>query len=223
MRRLVLNQTLPQQQSRNHNRNDPEASRRFVKLSEAYAVLGNPTKRERYDRDTQRPTGGPPSNVNRGSHSSYGPYGSRPANGLSRRRTQFRGPPPSFYRSGGWGSQGGKRGSQAEAAASSPPRPAPRYAGSGASNIGGIGTGSSQTDWNNDVPYFDRDGHYRTQEQQEQRRMKRIRKDSVDYDSGGSMLINFLLVSGVISLAYLISTTFENGRVRTKTKAHHSN
>lgn len=49
--------------------------------------------------------------------------------------------------------------------------------------------------------------------------MKRIRKDSVDYDSGGSMLINFILVSGVISLAYLISTTFENGRVSNKNKS----
>lgn len=46
--------------------------------------------------------------------------------------------------------------------------------------------------------------------------MKRIRKDSVDYDSGGGMLINFVLIGGIISLAYMISTTFENGRVRNK-------
>lgn len=189
-----------------------------MKISEAYAVLGNPTKRESYDRDSLQPSGGPPSTVNRGSHSSSGPYGSRPASGLSRRRTQFRGPPPSFYRSGGWGSQGAKRASQAEAAASSPPHPAPSSAGSGASSKGGFGIGGSQTDWNSDIPHFDRDGHYRTQEQQEQRRMKRIRKDSVDYDSGGSMLLNFVLIGGVISLAYMISTTVENGRVRNKSK-----
>lgn len=201
-----------------HNRRDPDASHRFVKISEAYAVLGNPIKRERYDRDAQRPSGPPPSNVKQGSHSSSGPYGSRPPSGLSRRRTQFRGPPPSFYRSGGWGSQGGKKSSQAEAAASSSTRPSPISADSGASNTGGVGTGCSQTDWNDDVPYFDRDGHYRTQEQQEQRRMKRIRKDSVEYDGGGSMMINFVLVGGIIFIAYMISTSFENGRVGNKNK-----
>lgn len=195
-----------------------------MEISEAYAVLGNPAKRERYDRDTQkRPSGGPLSSVNRGggssSHSSSGPLGSRPASGLSRRRTQFRGPPPSFYRSGGWGSQGAKRASQAEAAASAPPRPAPRSAASGASNTrGGIGIGGSQTGWDNDVPHFDRDGHYRTQEQQEQRRIKRNRGDSVDYESGGSILIKFALVGGVLSLAYLITTTVENGRVHPHNK-----
>jgi len=38
-----------------------------------------------------------------------GPAGGRPASGLSRRRTQFRGPPPSFYASGGWGAHSAKR------------------------------------------------------------------------------------------------------------------
>lgn len=191
-----------------------------MKVSEAYAVLGSPSKRERYDIDTQRASGGPASTVNRASHSSSGPYGSRPASGLSRRRTQFRGPPPSFYRNGGWGSQGAKRASQAEAAASSPHHPAQRSAGPGASGTGGIGTGESQNDWINinDVPHFDRDGHYRTQEQQEQRRMRRIREDSVDYEGGGNMLINFILIVGVISIPYLISTTFHDARMHDKHK-----
>lgn len=189
-----------------------------MKISEAYAVLGNHTKREIYDRDSQRPLGGPSSSENRGSNSKSGPCGSRPASGLSRRRTQFRGPPPSFYRSGGWGSQEAKRASQAETAASPSSHPAPSSAGSGASNTEDFRDGRSHSDWNNDIPHFDHDGHYRTQQQQEQRRLKRMHNDSLDYDNGGSMLINFVLVGGVISLAYLISTTFDNGRVRNKKK-----
>lgn len=99
-----------------HNRDDPLASKRFMRISEAYSVLSNTDRRAKYDRDVLRlhdqraeaaAAAGP---HHRGaSYSSTGPAGGRPASGLSRRRGTFRGPPPSFYRSGGWGAHGAKR------------------------------------------------------------------------------------------------------------------
>ncbi|KAK4138867.1 DnaJ-domain-containing protein, partial [Trichocladium antarcticum] len=102
-----------------HNPADPLAPNKFMRLSEAYAVLGHTDKRARYDRDVlrhhQRAHGrhnhGPSPSSSSGSsyHSSTGPAGGRPASGLSRRRSAFQGPPPSFFRSGGWGAHGAKR------------------------------------------------------------------------------------------------------------------
>lgn len=186
-----------------HNPNDPQASDRFVKISEAYAVLGNPQKRERYDLDIQRAQGGPTRHAQRGSHSSSStPFGSRPASGLSRRRTHFKGPPPSFYRSGGWGQQSAKRQSQANAAAES--------AGTGDSRGGGLGPGQGQAGFANDVPHFDQEGHYRTQEQQDQRRQRRMGQESVDYSREGSMLAKFVFVTAVVTFAYSIPAMFDN-------------
>ena len=171
-------------------------------ISEAYAVLGNAQKRERYDRDNQRVSAASSAGLRRGSHaSSTTPFGSRPPSGLSRRRTQFRGPPPSFYRSGGWGSQGEKRQAQAEAAGS---------ANAGVHMGGGFGSVGAQTGWSNDVPHFDRQGHFRTQEQQDLRRQRRMEEQTAyDYTGSGSMLINFILVGTVVSLACFIPTLFE--------------
>lgn len=96
------------------NRTDPSASQRFARISAAYNVLGNASKRQTYDRDngfhhTQHAQTHPPT----GSHSSHsanapgGSYaGSRPASGLSKRRGTFTGPPPSFYAHGGYGGTG---------------------------------------------------------------------------------------------------------------------
>ena len=187
-----------------HNRNDPQASERFVKISEAYATLGNPQKRERYDRDIQGAQ-----NVPRGSHSSSStPFGSRPPSGLSRRRTQFKGPPPSFYRSGGWGSQGSKRQAQAEGSGS---------AGTGEPRGGGYRPGQGHAGFN-DVPHFDQEGHYRTQEQQDRRRRRRREEESVGFVDGDSTLFQFFLVSAVISLALSIPTVFNTSRDTRKKK-----
>ncbi|KAH8671191.1 hypothetical protein BX600DRAFT_548217 [Xylariales sp. PMI_506] len=105
--------TLSKSHHPDHNRSDPNASQRFMRLREAYATLSNPSTRTRYDREVLRlhhhhgGAGGP---RHGGSYSSANnPAGGRPATGLSRRRTTFRGPPPSFYRSGGWGDHGAKR------------------------------------------------------------------------------------------------------------------
>ena len=201
------------------NRNDPQASSRFVKIAEAYAVLGNPQKRERYDRDTRRASGDTSAGVRRATHtSSSTPFGSRPPSGLSRRRTQFRGPPPSFYRSGGWGSQGEKRQAQADAAASTSAHAAAGSANAGSRMRGGFGPAGAQAGWNNDVPHFDRQGHFRTQEQQDQRRKRRMEEQTIyDYGGSGSMLINFIFVGTAVSLACFLPTLFErNERKRAR-------
>ena len=192
-----------------HNPNDPQASERFVKISEAYATLGKPEKRERYDRDIQSAQGTSRSNTPRGSHSSSStPFGSRPASGLSRRRTQFKGPPPSFYRSGGWGTQGSKRQAQAEGS---------RSAGTGEPRGGGFGPGQGQAGLNN-VPHFDQEGHHRTQEKQDQRRRGRMEDGSVGFVDGGSVLFRFLLVSAVVTLALSTPTIFNTSRDGRKKK-----
>ncbi|CAI7564447.1 unnamed protein product [Penicillium glandicola] len=93
------------------NRTDPNASQRFARISAAYNVLSNVQKRATYDRDhgfhnTQHTSPGQSHSHQRpmGSHSSYA--GSRPASGLSKRRSAFHGPPPSFYEQGGYGTTG---------------------------------------------------------------------------------------------------------------------
>lgn len=186
-----------------HNPNDPQASERFVKISEAYAILGSPQKRERYDRDIQGVQGANRSKATRGSHSSYPtPFGSRPASGLSRRRTQFKGPPPSFYRSGGWGAQGSKRQAQAEGSGT---------AETGEPRGGGFGPGQGQAGFN-DVPHFDRERHHRTQEQQDERRRRRIEDQSVGFTEGSSVIFQFLLITAVVTFALSIPTLFDRSR-----------
>ncbi|KAK2003313.1 DnaJ-domain-containing protein, partial [Colletotrichum falcatum] len=73
-----------------HNRDDPNASRKFHAIAEAYSVLGTPAKRAAYDRSLPTSSGPASSHGRRGSyHSTSGPAGGRPASGLSRRRTTF--------------------------------------------------------------------------------------------------------------------------------------
>ena len=192
-----------------HNPQDPQASDRFVRISEAYAILGNPEKRSRYDRDTLHNNNGPTISKQRGSHSSSStPFGSRPASGLSRRRTQFKGPPPSFYRSGGWGQQSAKRQSQANATAGS----------TNADNAsgGGLGPGQGRAGLDHDVPHFDREGHARTQAQQDRRRRRRLAEENVEYDGGGSVLLRFALVGAVISFAWSTTVYFSDDVNRRK-------
>jgi curved DNA-binding protein CbpA len=89
------------------NRSDPNAATRFAQISESYAVLGNPEKRKRYDRDVMRARAIEQQHSGRQRSSAGGAaggtVGSRPASGLSRRRSVFKGPPPSFYANGGMG------------------------------------------------------------------------------------------------------------------------
>ncbi len=73
------------------------------------------------------------------------------------------------------------------------------------------------------MPHFDRDGHFRTQEQQELRRRRRMAAadDAVSFEGGGSsMLLNFLFVGGIISLAIVVPTVF--GRMMDRKRKEHA-
>ncbi|KAI4154630.1 MAG: hypothetical protein L6R39_001367 [Caloplaca ligustica] len=191
-----------------HNPGDTHAAERFVEISEAYAILGNPPKREKYDRETQRATSSSSNNAPRGSYWSSAPYGARPASGLSKRRTPFHGPPPSFYRSGGYGAHEAKRQRQADSTASAHASAASGSGNAGPSTAGGFGPAGSAGGLDNDVPHFDRYGHTRTQEQQDQRRVRRAGEGEIDYVHGGSIFLNFILVSGILAVACLVPAVF---------------
>ncbi|KUJ12143.1 DnaJ-domain-containing protein [Mollisia scopiformis] len=185
--------TLSKTHHPDRNPNDPSASHRFVQISEAYAILGTPAKRQAYDREhlshSHSHHHSPPP---QGSYHSSGPAGGRPASGLSRRRTQFRGPPPSFYRSGGWGAHSAKR----QAAQNND-----------AETGGGMGPGQSPWGQVNDVPHFDREGHTRTHENNTRRWARRKGMEDGWIPEQGAprgMLANFLFVSGIISLGILV-------------------
>lgn len=138
------------------------------------------------------------------SSTSSSPAGGRPASGLSRRRAQFRGPPPSFYRSGGWGSHAEKR------------RTAQGQTGPGTQtgeHRGGYPPHQeSQYPFGeqNDVRHFDREAHYRTQQLQDQRRrwrtkMERQRVPMVD---GKGIARDLCLIGGMLALIVMIPSMF---------------
>ncbi|RPA90064.1 DnaJ-domain-containing protein [Choiromyces venosus 120613-1] len=149
------------------NRHDPHAPKRFVRISSAYAILGNPENKEKYDREIRRRVGG---NAARGPSSAGGsPVGARPARGLSKRRTHFHGPPPSFYRNGGWATFKGSHNG-----------PKPNTAGGN-----GAAAGFSKDSYMDDVPHFNFDLKYRQHRMQEQRWESRYRAPRVvDRDKG---------------------------------------
>lgn len=198
--------------------NDPSKSKKFVAISEAYSVLGSPEKRQRYDRDFL-PASAPESSGHaghRGSYSSHStPAGGRPASGLSKRRTQFKGPPPSFYRSGGWGAHSEKRGQYASHGPGET-RDHPSAAGTGP---GGFARGDDH-----DVPHFDQRGHFVRHEKIEKTRHRARRKvertlDDLDYSGGGaSPLFNFIMISGALAVIVSVSGLLLGGSPKSHSK-----
>ncbi|ROT41250.1 DnaJ-domain-containing protein [Sodiomyces alkalinus F11] len=186
-----------------HHPDNPTATARFHALSEAYSILGTPAKRAAYDRDLNRlsPSSAQAGGVApRGSYHSSGHAGGRPATGLSRRRTPFRGPPPSFYKNASWhphahahanghghganssaaagGGGGGGGGGGTQHRPQNEPDPSHPEAGAGAAGWtalgarGGMGPGQDPFGHTLDgsMPHFDRAGHQRTQREQDRRR-----------------------------------------------------
>ncbi|KAJ4423578.1 hypothetical protein N0V82_001744 [Gnomoniopsis sp. IMI 355080] len=214
-----------------HNRADPHASRRFMRISEAYNVLSHSTSRAKYDRDVLRLHESHPAAAAatpRGSYSSTGPAGGRPASGLSRRRGTFRGPPPSFYRSGGWGAHGAKRsaahddstGSGSGASSSSSSSSAHREErpeGSGyytSYNTGGMGPGQEpfgRGTATGEVPHFDRsakEAHTRMHDNFRQRRMRReggfpFPSASSDFSDAGTFFLVLLVLGVAVGIPYV--------------------
>lgn len=210
--------------------NDPDASKKFVKVSEAYHTLGSQTARQQYDQIYFAEKGGGSRRARSGSYSSAsegGPAGARPASGLSRRRTQFRGPPPSFYRNGAWGVHGAKRSAaQGESHTGEQSQAPPSGAAytstggpSGSNNSPSFGSGGfspgQEAEWDYDpsIPHWDRAGHFRTHEGIRKRSSGRsgVQNERNAYDevtSGGSLLFNFVAVSGVLGLVVSVPAFF---------------
>ena len=220
-----------------HNQHDPAAGKRFMRISEAYGVLSSAERRAKYDRDVLRLHersahnyyhGNGHHNVHhhRGSYSSTGPAGGRPASGLSRRRGTFHGPPPSFYRNGGWGAHSAKRSQAHEESTNGNGRGSHgdrthhhhhqqqhwSFAGAGAGSAtfgGGMGPGQDPFGRGSaapgDMPHFDRAAqaaHTRTQARSDQRRATRLAREyhfpgTGDWGESGS----FFAVLGVLGVA----------------------
>ncbi|PTB69783.1 DnaJ-domain-containing protein [Trichoderma citrinoviride] len=218
------------------NRSDPDASHNFSLLSESYTVLSNASRRATYDRDVLRlhehghhhhhhPS-------HHGSYHSTNPAGGRPPSGLSRRRGTFRGPPPSFYRSGGWGahaekrhqaheeSTGGAASSRAAGEQQQQQRANPwdtsafhQTQSSSSSQYGGMGPGSSPFRQDDEVPpHFDREGHTRTHERQDRRRWQRQRRavgdDGIEFEPQTSLAGHFLIVAGILAATFVAPAVY---------------
>ncbi|ORY68847.1 DnaJ domain-containing protein, partial [Pseudomassariella vexata] len=193
-----------------HNRSDPTASKRFMRISEAYSTLSSPNKRSNYDRDV---LGLHSSSHGRrgGSYSSTttsNPAGGRPASGLSKRRSTFTGPPPSFYRSGGWGAHSAKRraaheettGGGGTYSARAEKDPNTRSW----STYGGMGPGQDPFGHHDEVPHFDRESHERTGHRTEQMRAaRRTYSNESLYKPDRGIAGMFFVIGGVLMLSFL--------------------
>lgn len=170
---------------------DKSAVQRFQQISESYSVLSDPQKRTRYDRDVLR------LHDQRQPQSSYqssrgGTYaGSRAPTGLSRRRSAFRGPPPSYFAQGQGGSYdpyANARGPEEAAAAGGGSSGEPQYGPSGAAADG--------------AAEFDSRGVYRTQTHEDRKRNARraaaMAAAQAAAEEDGDFWARFVIVSCVL-------------------------
>ncbi|KAF1942338.1 DnaJ-domain-containing protein [Clathrospora elynae] len=208
--------TLSKKHHPDRNQNDPDASTRFVAISEAYHILSVPEKRSQYDdqlyhsqSQSRWGTGGGDSP--QGSYSSAA-YGARPASGLNKKRSTFRGPPPSFYKSGGYGKHGAKRAEYAYSGAQEGGGGEGKEAGQESyGEWGGFGPGQQRQ--GNEVPHFDDRRHKETHDNVNQhiwarrKRMQRTIRLEEEWERG-NMLLNFVMVSGVIGLIGVTAKIF---------------
>ncbi|KAF9880896.1 putative DnaJ domain-containing protein [Colletotrichum karsti] len=181
-----------------HNPDDPNAPKKFHEIAEAYSVLGTPAKRSAYDRTLPSSSSSSAAH-RRGSYHSTGPAGGRPASGLSRRRTTFRGPPPSFYRSGGWGEHSAKRRAAHEGNAG------PGATGAEQERPGmGFGQDPYAHTRSANVRHFDQQGHRQTQARQDSRRAHRIMGQEVTIEAQETSVGAFLVVTGILFFSFFI-------------------
>ncbi|KAJ4155635.1 hypothetical protein LMH87_000871 [Akanthomyces muscarius] len=205
------------------NRNDPNAAHTFSLLSESYTLLSDPSRRATYDRDViarlQPSSSATPSH---GSYHSaaYPSAGGRPASGLSKRRGTFRGPPPSFYRNGGWGAQTDRR-RRAEDQASASSSSSAHYTNYEGSSSGGDAFTAQQAPGGrfhraeDDVPpHFDKEAHRRTHEKEDERRWARRRRaldeEDVEFEPQASLGAHFAIVLGILGATVLVPVWYLN-------------
>ncbi|KAL2113812.1 hypothetical protein VUR80DRAFT_2204 [Thermomyces stellatus] len=189
------------------NPSDPHAPKRFIRISEAYAVLSAPAKRAAYDRELRSSHNHP----NRGPHyhTPTNPAGGRPPSGLSRRRTNstrgtFRGPPNSFYERGGYGAYAEKR----------------RAAHEESTGMGGMGFGQDPFHRAH-APHFDRHSHERTHRRQDERRASRAAPPGPEGDKGGSFGFA-LVIGGMLFCAGYVPYVFHGGLSEPKSRQSRS-
>ncbi|KAF2198731.1 DnaJ-domain-containing protein [Delitschia confertaspora ATCC 74209] len=191
-----------------HNPDDPTAATRFVQISEAYHCLSVPEKRAQYDHElhaarhphharghTSHPSG---------SYSSASWAGSRPATGLNKRRSTFRGPPPSFFKSGGYGKHGAKRSEYQYQNAPNSSAEAGAEAENEESYGGFGGYGPGQTRHGYEVPHFNDLRHKKTHQTINEyihaRRAARAGPQREEELDKRGLVLNFVLIGGALSL-----------------------
>lgn len=204
-----------------HNRHDPHAPRRFMRISEAYSVLGHHEKRAKYDRDVLRRHDHGHHRTRAGaSYHSTGPVGGRPPSGLSKRRGTFQGPPPSFFRSGGWGAQSAKRRAAHEDSTGGAEGAAAAAGAQQQQQHGGMGPGQDPFGHRDDVPHFDRQSHEKTGQNIDQRRAQRMAGVERGEEIGPepSMTGNFFAILGVLAVAIAVPALLLGSWSSTKTR-----
>lgn len=178
---------------------DPSAVQRFQQISESYSILSDPEKRKRYDRDVLRLHHQHHQHHHTAQHQRGTYAGSRAPTGLSRRRSAFKGPPPSYFAQGQGGSyQPGKnpyaRGPDGESA------------GPAAGGGGGVGGGTSET------AEFDSRPVYRTQTHEDRKRNARraaaIAAAQAAAEEDGDFWARFVIVSCVLLASVTIGSLF---------------
>lgn len=193
------------------NPKNPSAAHTFSLISESYSLLSDPTRRATYDRDVLR--------LHQSSHSpnatpkgSYHSAGGRPATGLSRRRGTYKGPPPSFYRSGGYGTHGEKR-RKAHEESTTTGGSADRGEGvGGGKQHGGMGPGDDPFGHQGDVPHFDRASHHKTQKREDDRRWQRthraVDEDDVEFEPQMSMGAHFIVIIMLLGVSFVVPALY---------------
>lgn len=73
-----------------------------------------------------------------------------------------------------------------------------------------MGPGGFSAGFDNDVPHFDRRGHYQTHSGLEKgrariRRKRGVSAEDLDFEGGASVLFNFVAVSGAVGFIWLAS------------------
>ncbi|BDD56371.1 hypothetical protein MAP00_001835 [Monascus purpureus] len=207
------------------NPRDPTATSRFARISSAYHILSNEAKRRTYDRDHGIHSSLPSTHSSAhpmGSYSSYSANlhtkqgasyaGSRPASGLSKRRSAFRGPPPSFYRHGGYGRTG-------RTASSANGYGHAQGAGRGGAARGATSDPEDATAFvdRNPVSHFNARGHFRTQSAEDERReARRARARRVSAEemmrTGGHSGLRFVAVCAILVGTGLVTALFPGAR-----------
>jgi len=128
---------------------------------------------------------------------------------LNKKRSTFRGPPPSFYKAGGYGAHSAKR---AEYAFHEHAGEKKKEEHAGSESYGGFaGFGPGQTKQGDDVPHFDNIRHKETLDhvnEHIQSRRRRARGDFEEEIDRGGMLVNFVLVTGAVGLIGLTVKVF---------------